>query len=269
MLPVVVFAFLIFSVVLSAAQKLDDLDDVIIIDPFDGQYLRFDNSSKNWTNVNVSPTNPFNQDLNTSDDVDFSGLEIQNIMDIPVSGRNLSLYPDSTTQNLMITSGTATVKTGAFLITIPVWTGKAYIKGFGFTFDKVVGLQSGIYVFPSGNNPAAVSLYGANTYSGQNPYFQLTRLGSSNSAEIKSQFGYIDIVNLEEGTGVNVTRSLQVHEDFNATGEIRTDTVFTCNDTAGATGSFTWQDRASNTWVVYVEGGLITSVTKNGNEQLS
>jgi len=55
---------------------LNDLEDVTIATPSDGEFLRYNSTSANWTNVIFTGAtgNPFNQDLNTTDNVIFNNI---------------------------------------------------------------------------------------------------------------------------------------------------------------------------------------------------
>jgi len=53
---------------------LDDLEDVTITDIFNNQYIRYNTTTANWTNQNVTFGNPFNQSLNTTDNVVFNNV---------------------------------------------------------------------------------------------------------------------------------------------------------------------------------------------------
>lgn len=65
--------------------SLDDLTDVTLTSPTDGQILTFDNGSSKW--INSSGSNPFDQELNTTNDVVFNSISGQ-------VGTNFSIIGD-------------------------------------------------------------------------------------------------------------------------------------------------------------------------------
>jgi len=94
---------------------LNDLEDVTITDVFNNQYIRYNSTNANWTNQNVTFGNPFNQNLNITDDVIFNtvtstffgdGGNLTNITGVGGNPFNQDLNTtDSVTFNIINASG--------------------------------------------------------------------------------------------------------------------------------------------------------------------
>jgi len=80
---VIIALCLITTTPVITALYLDDLEDVIISNPYHDQFLRYNSTNANWTNINYTATgdgyagdkgHPHNQDLNITSDAIFSSV---------------------------------------------------------------------------------------------------------------------------------------------------------------------------------------------------
>ena len=102
---------------------LNDLEDVTITDIYNNQYIKYNSTSANWTNQNVTFGNPFNQNLNTTDNVNFNWVTANsffgdggNLTNITGVGGNPFNQNLNTTDN--VTFNNITVGSGSDYLTV-------------------------------------------------------------------------------------------------------------------------------------------------------